>query len=88
MPTSLKVPLLIHKSSILVETHWSKYRFLAAWLQDVASKIVSFSQQGPRAVFILSANGTVSSATLRHPATSGGSVTYEVLLFFLYCLTD
>lgn len=45
--------------------------------EDVAMKIMSFSQQGPRAVCILSANGAVSNVTLRQPATSGGTVTYE-----------
>lgn len=39
---------------------------------------MSFSQHGPRAVCILSANGAISNVTLRQPATSGGSVTYEV----------
>ena len=47
--------------------------------QDVAMKVMSFSQQqGPQAVCILSANGAISNATLRQPATSGGMVTYEV----------
>ncbi|GLJ55355.1 hypothetical protein SUGI_1187790 [Cryptomeria japonica] len=45
--------------------------------EDVASKIMSFSQQGPRAVCILSANGAISNVTLRQPATSGGTLTYE-----------
>lgn len=45
--------------------------------EDVATKIMSFSQQGPRAVCILSANGAISNVTLRQPATSGGTVTYE-----------
>ncbi|XP_078427497.1 AT hook motif DNA-binding family protein [Wolffia australiana] len=45
--------------------------------EDIASKIMSFSQQGPRAVCILSACGVVSRVTLRQPASSGGSVTYE-----------
>ncbi|KAH9302594.1 hypothetical protein KI387_014177, partial [Taxus chinensis] len=45
--------------------------------EDVASKIMSFSQQGPRAICILSANGAISNVTLRQPATSGGTVTYE-----------
>ncbi|CAN6476686.1 unnamed protein product [Victoria cruziana] len=48
--------------------------------EDVASKIMSFSQQGPRAVCILSANGAISNVTLRQPATSGGTVTYEVVV--------
>ena len=46
--------------------------------QDVSSKIMSFSQHGPRAVCILSANGAISNVTLRQAATSGGTVTYEV----------
>ncbi|XP_062200812.1 AT-hook motif nuclear-localized protein 10-like [Phragmites australis] len=45
--------------------------------EDVASKIMTFSQQGPRTVCILSANGAISNVTLRQPATSGGLVTYE-----------
>eukprot|EP00262_Sarcandra_glabra_P004659 TRINITY_DN15836_c0_g1_i1.p1 TRINITY_DN15836_c0_g1~~TRINITY_DN15836_c0_g1_i1.p1 ORF type:complete len:357 (+),score=51.84 TRINITY_DN15836_c0_g1_i1:63-1133(+) len=45
--------------------------------EDVASKIMSFSQQGPRTVCILSANGAICNVTLRQPATSGGTVTYE-----------
>ncbi|KAF8377958.1 hypothetical protein HHK36_031347 [Tetracentron sinense] len=45
--------------------------------QDVSSKIMSFSQNGPRAVCILSANGAISNVTLRQAATSGGTVTYE-----------
>lgn len=45
--------------------------------EDVSSKIMSFSQHGPRAVCILSANGSISNVTLRQPATSGGTVTYE-----------
>ena len=39
---------------------------------------MSFSQHGPRAVSILSANGAISNVTLRQQATSGGTVTYEV----------
>jgi len=42
---------------------------------------MAFSQQGPRAVCILSANGSVSTVTLRQPSTSGGTVTYEVWHF-------
>lgn len=54
--------------------------------QDVSSKIMSFSQQGPRAVCILSANGAISNVTLRQAATSGGTVTYEVCTFWLMIL--
>ena len=42
-------------------------------------KVISFSQQGPRAICILSANGVISSVTLRQPDCSGGTLTYEVL---------
>ncbi|PKA48063.1 Putative DNA-binding protein ESCAROLA [Apostasia shenzhenica] len=45
--------------------------------EDIASKIMSFSQQGPRAVCILSANGAVSTVSLHQPTTMGSTVTYE-----------
>ncbi|KAJ8766116.1 hypothetical protein K2173_021633 [Erythroxylum novogranatense] len=45
--------------------------------EDVTMKIISFSQQGPRATCILSANGGISSVTLRQPDSSGGTLTYE-----------
>ncbi|CAN4095505.1 unnamed protein product [Withania somnifera] len=45
--------------------------------EDVAYKIMSFSQNGPRAVCILSASGTISNVTLSQTATSGGTATYE-----------
>ncbi|KAJ8504835.1 hypothetical protein OPV22_005721 [Ensete ventricosum] len=54
--------------------------------EDIAAKIMSFSQQGPRAVCILSANGAVSAVTLRQSATSGGTVTYEGR-FEILCLS-
>ncbi|KAL5712204.1 hypothetical protein ACHQM5_014398 [Ranunculus cassubicifolius] len=40
-------------------------------------KIMSFTQQRKRAVCILSASGSISNASLRQPATLGGTVTYE-----------
>lgn len=39
---------------------------------------MSFPQQGPKGICILSANGAVSNVTLRQASTSGGTVTYEV----------
>lgn len=46
--------------------------------EDVTMKIMSFSQQqGPRALCILSANGTISNVTLRQPSSSGGTLTFE-----------
>ena len=41
-------------------------------------KVMSFSQQGPRGICILSANGAISNVTLGQASTSGGMVTYEV----------
>lgn len=41
-------------------------------------KVISFSQQGPRAICILSANGVISNVTLRQHDSLGGTVTYEV----------
>ncbi|WCJ44761.1 AT-hook motif nuclear-localized protein 10 [Euphorbia peplus] len=45
--------------------------------EDVSSQIMSFSQHGPRAICVLSANGAISNVTLRQSSTSGGTVTYE-----------
>ncbi|XP_071692980.1 AT-hook motif nuclear-localized protein 10-like [Rutidosis leptorrhynchoides] len=45
--------------------------------EDIASTIMSFSQQGPRTVCILSAIGSICNVTLRQPASTGGTVTYE-----------
>lgn len=48
--------------------------------QDVLNKIMSFSQNGPRAVCIMSGIGVITNVTLRQAATSGGTATYEVCL--------
>ncbi|KAK4768881.1 hypothetical protein SAY86_027031 [Trapa natans] len=45
--------------------------------EDVTMKIISFSQQGPQAICVLSANGIISSVTLHQPDSSGGTLTYE-----------
>ncbi|XP_054786430.1 AT-hook motif nuclear-localized protein 3 [Prosopis cineraria] len=45
--------------------------------EDVNMKVMSFSQQGSRAICILSANGMISNVTLRQPTSSGGTLTYE-----------
>ncbi|PSR91496.1 AT-hook motif nuclear-localized protein [Actinidia chinensis var. chinensis] len=54
--------------------------------EDIASKILSFSQKRPRAICILSASGAVSAVTLRQPTQSGNSVTYEGR-FQILCLS-
>ncbi|KAI7742034.1 hypothetical protein M8C21_030040 [Ambrosia artemisiifolia] len=45
--------------------------------EDVTSKIISFTKDGPRSVCILSAIGVISHVTLRHASSSVGTVTYE-----------
>ncbi|KAL3521450.1 hypothetical protein ACH5RR_019599 [Cinchona calisaya] len=45
--------------------------------EDVTMKIISFSQQGSRAICVLAANGSISNVTLRQPNSSGGTLTYE-----------
>ncbi|KAL1550802.1 AT-hook motif nuclear-localized protein 1-like [Salvia divinorum] len=45
--------------------------------EDINMKIISFSQQGSRAICILAANGAVSNVTLRQSNSSGGTITYE-----------
>ncbi|XP_065853980.1 AT-hook motif nuclear-localized protein 14 isoform X2 [Euphorbia lathyris] len=45
--------------------------------EDVAQKIMLFLQQSRREMCILSASGSISNASLRQPATSGGNITYE-----------
>uniref|UniRef100_A0A0D9XP33 AT-hook motif nuclear-localized protein n=1 Tax=Leersia perrieri TaxID=77586 RepID=A0A0D9XP33_9ORYZ len=45
--------------------------------EDVAARIMSFSQKGPRSICILSANGTISNVALSQPGSSGSTFTYE-----------
>ncbi|KAE8009916.1 hypothetical protein FH972_006321 [Carpinus fangiana] len=45
--------------------------------EDVGQKIMLFMQQSKREICILSASGSISNASLRQPATSGGNITYE-----------
>ncbi|KAM0931597.1 hypothetical protein ACQ4PT_000207 [Festuca glaucescens] len=53
--------------------------------EDIHARIMSFSQQGPRAICIISATGAVSTATLLQDSDSG-SVTYEGR-FEILCLS-
>jgi hypothetical protein len=70
---SLKLELV---SEVLKDAH--VYINLVFGMQDVCKKIMAFMQHGPWAVCVLSANGAISNVTLRQPAMSGGTVTYEV----------
>ncbi|KAK4349676.1 hypothetical protein RND71_032431 [Anisodus tanguticus] len=54
--------------------------------EDVTAKLLAFAEQRPRALCVLSANGSVSAVTLRPPASSGSTVTYEGR-FEILCLS-
>jgi hypothetical protein len=43
-------------------------------MQDVARKIMSFAQVGPRAMCIILVNGAISNVTLHQQSTSGGTL--------------
>ncbi|KAL1217709.1 AT-hook motif nuclear-localized protein 8 [Cardamine amara subsp. amara] len=45
--------------------------------EDIAKKVMAFSDQGPRTICILSASGAVSLVTLRQDSHPNGAVTYE-----------
>ncbi|XP_019059314.1 PREDICTED: AT-hook motif nuclear-localized protein 7-like [Tarenaya hassleriana] len=45
--------------------------------EDLAGKILSFTQKGPRGICVLSAIGAVSNVTIRQPGSAGGILTYE-----------
>ncbi|MFQ6627015.1 hypothetical protein Gotur_005932 [Gossypium turneri] len=49
--------------------------------EDIASKITAFSQQGPRTICILSANGAVCNVTLRQSVLSGSMVKFELMVW-------
>ncbi|XP_004492719.1 AT-hook motif nuclear-localized protein 11-like isoform X1 [Cicer arietinum] len=45
--------------------------------EDIAAKILAFSQMQAKALCVMAAEGHVSIATLRQPSTSGGTVKFE-----------
>uniref|UniRef100_A0A7N0USV1 AT-hook motif nuclear-localized protein n=1 Tax=Kalanchoe fedtschenkoi TaxID=63787 RepID=A0A7N0USV1_KALFE len=51
--------------------------------EDITRKITSFSLEHPSAMWILSASGTVSTATLAHPVIPDCTLTHEGLLEIL-----
>ncbi|KAE8773676.1 AT-hook motif nuclear-localized protein 9-like [Hordeum vulgare] len=57
-------------------------------VEDVASRIMSFSQQGPRAVCILLASGALSRATLHQDTGSDSVVKYELLTKFGFTMNN
>ncbi|KAK7251302.1 hypothetical protein RIF29_34365 [Crotalaria pallida] len=54
--------------------------------EDIVAKLLSLSQQRPRALCILSGTGTVSSVTLRQPGSTNASITLEGR-FQILCLS-
>ncbi|KAG5070220.1 hypothetical protein AAZX31_01G204600 [Glycine max] len=54
--------------------------------EDIVAKLLSFARQRPRAVCILTGTGTISSVTLRQPASTSIGVTYEGR-FQILCLS-
>lgn len=60
-----------------VGAHFTPHAICVNAGEDVAAKIMSFSQHGSRGVCVLSANGAISNVTIRQADTSGGTVTYE-----------
>ncbi|KAJ9540059.1 hypothetical protein OSB04_026565 [Centaurea solstitialis] len=45
--------------------------------EDIGNKIMSFMQQSKQEMCVLSASGSISNASLRQPASSGGNISYE-----------
>ncbi|MED6136019.1 hypothetical protein PIB30_052098 [Stylosanthes scabra] len=54
--------------------------------EDIVAKLLSFAQQRPRALCIMSGTGIVSSVTMRQPASNTPSVTYDGR-FQILCLS-
>ena len=63
--------------------HYKSYTLSNLILQDLAEKITTFSQHGPWAVCVLSANGAISYASLWHSGITSGAVPYEVTFAFI-----
>ncbi|EOA12533.1 hypothetical protein CARUB_v10026514mg [Capsella rubella] len=63
--------------SIYVGANFMTHQFTVNAGEDITMKIMPYSQQGSRAICILSATGSISNVTLRQPTTSGGTLTYE-----------
>lgn len=66
----------------LLEMVFNSHTLCVCFCQDIASKVLSFSQQGPRATCVLSVSGAVSTATILQPSPSQGAIKYEVWYLF------
>ncbi|XP_010483910.1 PREDICTED: AT-hook motif nuclear-localized protein 6-like isoform X1 [Camelina sativa] len=63
--------------SFYVGANFMTHQFTVNAGEDITMKIMPYSQQGSRAICILSATGSISNVTLRQPTSSGGTLTYE-----------
>lgn len=69
---------------VLLEMVFNLHTLCVCFCQDIASKVLSFSQQGPRATCVLSVSGAVSAATILQPSPSQGAIKYEVFNIIYY----
>lgn len=76
-PTQQLVPPLGDVVGCASGANFTPHILNVATGEDINMKVISFSQQGPRAICILSANGVISNVTLRQHDSLGGTVTYE-----------
>ena len=79
------IKVLMNWSSCFVNfsvdfTKWCKTYYL--FTQDIVSKIINLSQQGPMKNCVHSATGGIRNVALQESAMGGGIVTYEVCIRF------
>jgi predicted DNA-binding protein with PD1-like motif len=60
-----------------VGANFTTHQFTVNGGEDVTMKVMPYSQQGSRAICILSATGSISNVTLGQPTNAGGTLTYE-----------
>ncbi|KAK6145598.1 hypothetical protein DH2020_022418 [Rehmannia glutinosa] len=77
MPISASIPLTGEPMAYSVGGSFLPHVITVNAGEDINMKIISFSQQGSRAICILAANGVISNVTLRQSNSSGGTLTYE-----------
>lgn len=63
--------------SCYVGANFTTHQFTVNGGEDVTMKVMPYSQQGSRAICILSATGSISNVTLGQPTNAGGTLTYE-----------
>ncbi|KAL8141485.1 hypothetical protein V2J09_014517 [Rumex salicifolius] len=76
-PHKLDFQALGNQHAFVVGANFTTHVITVDAGEDVAMKILSFSQQDSQAICVLSASGSISNVTLRQPNSSGGTLTYE-----------